>query len=129
MSYRIGEFSLFNTRSISSLKLSSREELGWSLELELGASSSLHATPHLSSSTTHPSGIGPSTYSVWIDKNANNGTEISPTSRAGCKVTACKEAGAKIKKGEIRLGVWVTYAGGEASWAWRHWYVNCLLSF
>ncbi|KAK4125297.1 zf-PARP-domain-containing protein, partial [Parathielavia appendiculata] len=51
--------------------------------------------------------------------------EISPSNRAACQVKACRDAGEKIKKGELRLGVWVQYRNDpeKAGWQWRHWYV------
>ena len=51
---------------------------------------------------------------------ADSQLEVSPNRRAGCKVTACKDEDIKIQKGEIRMGVWVTYEE-RGSWAWRHW--------
>lgn len=33
----------------------------------------------------------------------------------------CKKSGAKILKGQIRLGVWVEIPNGNASWKWTHW--------
>ncbi|KAL2129067.1 hypothetical protein VTI74DRAFT_8282 [Chaetomium olivicolor] len=47
--------------------------------------------------------------------------EISPNNRAGCKEKVCKDGKVKIKKGELRLGVWVEIPDGRASWQWRHW--------
>ncbi|KAK4136964.1 zf-PARP-domain-containing protein, partial [Trichocladium antarcticum] len=46
--------------------------------------------------------------------------ELAPSNRAGCKDAVCKKAGEKIKKGEMRLGVWVEFQD-RGSWTWRHW--------
>ncbi|KAL8954163.1 MAG: hypothetical protein Q9222_000047 [Ikaeria aurantiellina] len=46
--------------------------------------------------------------------------ELATTKRALCKNKECKDRQIKIDKGELRLGVWVTF-GEHQSWAWRHW--------
>jgi hypothetical protein len=51
--------------------------------------------------------------------------EISPNNRAGCQNKECKDAGLKVKKGELRFGTWVEFNFGERDiqgWKWRHWY-------
>ncbi|RYO88388.1 hypothetical protein DL766_003067 [Monosporascus sp. MC13-8B] len=54
--------------------------------------------------------------------------ELSKNNRAGCQDGVCKNAAAKIAKGELRLGAWVTMPGGEhGSWRWRHW--GCVSGF
>ncbi|KAL8706051.1 MAG: hypothetical protein Q9201_000873 [Fulgogasparrea decipioides] len=47
--------------------------------------------------------------------------ELATSKRAGCKNAECNKNKIKIDKGELRLGVWVTYRDGQSSWAWRHW--------
>ena len=44
--------------------------------------------------------------------------EVSPSKRAGCQATECKNAGIKIEKGELRFGVWLEKF---ESWTWKHW--------
>ncbi|KAE9365328.1 zf-PARP-domain-containing protein [Stipitochalara longipes BDJ] len=46
--------------------------------------------------------------------------ETAKTGRSGCSVKACKEAGIKIDKGELRFGSWVE-GPDFSSWSWRHW--------
>ncbi|KAL8716337.1 MAG: hypothetical protein Q9220_000242 [cf. Caloplaca sp. 1 TL-2023] len=46
--------------------------------------------------------------------------ELATTKRALCKNKECKDQQIKIDKGELRLGVWVSF-GEHQSWAWRHW--------
>lgn len=49
-------------------------------------------------------------------------TETALSGRAVCKAGKCKEAGVKIEKDELRLGTWIEFKNGGASWQWRHWY-------
>ncbi|KAH8424124.1 uncharacterized protein LDX57_001878 [Aspergillus melleus] len=46
--------------------------------------------------------------------------EEASTGRAGCQNKECKEAKAKILKGELRLGTWVDTERFQ-SFFWRHW--------
>ncbi|PNS13780.1 PARP-type zinc finger-containing protein [Sphaceloma murrayae] len=51
--------------------------------------------------------------------------ELASTGRAGCQNKACKDAGDKIQKGELRQGTWTSIprpdGGTNDSWKWRHW--------
>lgn len=50
----------------------------------------------------------------------HDSTEVSTTSRAGCKNTECKRDGIKIQKGQLRYGAFITGPDWQ-SWAWKHW--------
>jgi hypothetical protein len=47
--------------------------------------------------------------------------ELSLSGRAGCRAAACKEQGAKIAKGELRLGILRPFDGEHATYAYKHW--------
>ena len=47
--------------------------------------------------------------------------EHAKTGRAGCQNTACKAAGSKILKGELRMGTLVWLKGEIQAWMWKHW--------
>lgn len=48
-------------------------------------------------------------------------TELSSTSRAGCKNKECLDNGVKIQKGELRFGTQIEIQEHQ-TWHWRHWY-------
>jgi hypothetical protein len=55
-------------------------------------------------------------------------TEHSISDKAGCQQAACKRAGIKIKKGELRLGISNYFEPAEEyRTAWRHW--RCVTPF
>ena len=47
--------------------------------------------------------------------------EVSPSARAGCRASACKEQGTKIAKGELRLGILRDFDGDHNSFVYKHW--------
>jgi hypothetical protein len=56
--------------------------------------------------------------------STNYSAEHASNGRSGCQQAACKRAGIKIEKGELRIGTHTLFdRDGENRWyiAWRHW--------
>ncbi|KAF2846563.1 zf-PARP-domain-containing protein [Plenodomus tracheiphilus IPT5] len=49
------------------------------------------------------------------------------TRAAACRGTACSQKGAKVVKGELRLGILVDYDGDHANWYYKHW--QCMSTY
>ncbi|EXJ88040.1 hypothetical protein A1O1_04967 [Capronia coronata CBS 617.96] len=52
--------------------------------------------------------------------NATYRFELAKTGRANCQNSACKAAGLKIEKGELRFGTLVSFQD-HFTWKWKHW--------
>jgi hypothetical protein len=49
--------------------------------------------------------------------------DITRAASAMCRNAACPRSGVKIPKGELRLGIEVTFDGDHFSWKYKHWQV------
>lgn len=65
--------------------------------------------------------VQPGKYMGELQDAVGYKVEVSPSARAGCRATACKEHGSKIAKGELRLGILRQFDGEHESFVYKHW--------
>jgi len=53
--------------------------------------------------------------------------DVASRGTAGCRYADCPGGGAKIAKGELRLGICVPFDGEHSSWVYKHW--KCMSNY